>query len=467
LIASNAADGRRSAARTRAGRNTRAGCGRRRRRQAAALVAMAILLLTAGVALAETGDAPPSDTAVETTNEETTGEETTSEQTTDERETVSVDEAGEPDDVGDEGTEPTVGVIIGPGQTVHDIQAAGSLVVVEGTVEGNLTAAAVHVREGGIVTGHVTIDVYPHQHASLDLGGLGSGAVQVNGKVGGNIRAHSIILLSQADIGGNLYVEGPDLQINRGAQVGGRIEYIGDGSGTPFIVAPSNVVTSASVSETDALSRVNWRLASLERELDRLRTPWRLMGWGLAWLPCLLAIAGLGALVYAITPDLMRTAAENAAAGPIRCFLAGLLTLLAVGPAFAVMAVTIIGLPLIPLAGGALAYGTVAGGAAIGCWLGIRLWGLARDGERPPELYGLLLGTVVLAQLVWLPVLGWLALTLISVAGLGAVMLEWYPRLRAWWRRRRARNGNGGEGPDAPGVQGPAAETQQSRPTGG
>jgi cytoskeletal protein CcmA (bactofilin family) len=266
------------------------------------------------------------------------------------------------------------------GTVTGDVEAAGGTVHIAGTIEGNLRAAGGHVgiEEAGTVGG--TLEA-------------GAGSVAIAGTVEGNARigADSIVLAPTGHLGGDLEYDA-ELDRREGARVAGTVTRNPDLSIGGPIPQVADVVFSVYFFLVNLVvgaillllfPRFSRRL--VDRTVDRLGVT---------------GVAGLGALV----------------ATPIGLVL---------------VALTIIGLPL-ALAGLvgyglALWIGTIYGRYVLGAWL----LSLADVDNR---WLGLLVGLIVVAVAVRLPVVGGLVEVAVLVWGLGALAMGLY----AGYRRRRS-----------------------------
>ena len=106
---------------------------------------------------------------------------------------------------------------------------------------------------------------------------------------------------------------------------------------------------------------------------------------------------------------------------------AGTLAFVAVLPIAILLALSIIGIPLIVLEFAALFAGLWIGQAAVSLLIGRRLYELARPHTTPSPLGALIVGLVVVSAAEILPVVGWAVTALVWLVGLGAAVL-------AFWR---------------------------------
>lgn len=303
--------------------------------------------------------------------------------------------------------EKTPGVVLGGSYTLAaghtlrgDLVAVGASVLVESgaTLEGALTAVGGNTVVDGVVLGDVQA-----------FGGaltLGDGA-----RVTGDLRVHYAAFVPAA---------------------GGVVEGVVEDGAEPSVLfsLPSGLRAPA---ETAV------RVAAPRTSADGLL---RTLGLGM-----------LAALVMATLPKRVGRVRDEMARSPARAGLDGLLTLLVSAVLLALMAVTIIGIPL-ALLGGTLLYAAVLfGWIAVGDTVGSYLERAFHRTWSAPLRAGI--GTFALSLALWIlgvapPLAGLLGLLLALVA-LGAVRKT---RLGGRERTGRERNGRGPEKPEVPLPQG-------------
>lgn len=294
-------------------------------------------------------------------------------------------------------------VVVESGETVDGFTATAGVVVVRGTVDGDLEAAGgrVEVAEGGRVTGRLrasagvvaingTVEgnalgyggrVHVGESGVVERSlGAGAGLVRVDGEVGGDVTvgAREIVLGETATVGGDLNYDG-DLA-DEGGTVEGERRASSDVGIVPSVPIPGVVVSAY-------------------------------------WL---LATAALGAVLLAAFPRYSWAAANTITADTLSTFAAGLATVVAVPVALVLLAATVVGLPLAVVGAAgffAVAWvGSVLARYAIGAWL----LSLA---DREHRWAALGLGILLVAVLGRLPVVGLVVRAVVVVLGVGVVAL--------------------------------------------
>jgi len=149
---------------------------------------------------------------------------------------------------------------------------------------------------------------------------------------------------------------------------------------------------------------------------------------GFVWI-----IAGVFFLFYlfiaAIFPRPVQACVDNLNQRPATTFLMGLLTKLLVPLVVVILAITVIGLIVVPFLMAALFFAAVVGKVAVLEWLGLKLGRhFGKRFERP--LMAFLIGTILLTLLYMVPILGLLTYTIFSIWGLGCAVTATFSRTR-------------------------------------
>lgn len=333
----------------------------------------------------------------------------------------------------------------------EDLYAGAVRVVVEGTLEGDLVAfAAEEVVINGTVTGSVTA-LTPKVEVNGEIGDslrVAGNRLEVSGHVGGDVvaavvgagldpasRVDGDVLLwawdgeSLGGIGGDL--SGTQRHLELGGTIGGDVDVSVSSLSIVDDLSVTGDLGYRSPTEADGLDR-----ASVDGAVV-METPLppniRVRALGLLGRLLVVVILSLVALSVAYGwPQRTVAAIERVGDSPLRRWLAGALILLS--PVFAV-ALTGVVLGLAPAAvafpllavlvpvilailGIVFALALVAGAPAV-AWLGGALF-------KRLDLYGsILVGSLIVGVVWWLPLIGWLAPILVLPLGLGAWMATW------------------------------------------
>ncbi|MCR4401394.1 MAG: hypothetical protein NUW12_01230 [Firmicutes bacterium] len=304
---------------------------------------------------------------------------------------------------------------------------------------GPIHVAADEVVEGDVVSlgNRVTVD----GRVTGDAVSVGS-VVEVNGVVEGDAVSigSSVILGENARVGGDVSSVGGSVRRSPGAVVGGS-------------------TTSGAAPFRFNFRGMNW---------PRLLRPWRMSGAYLAfgWLARLVGALVLALVVVALWPD--HTAAVGAAVETRlgRAVLVGLVAWLLFVPGMILLAITIVGIPLIPI--WVLFYVAAAtlGHAAVAVVVGDRVGRLAR--ANMTILVRVIIGVLVLAALGLVPGINAVVFVLVAVIGLGAVLDTRFGTNRPWFGPRQAQQHGSSPSPQSggpmPPVGGAPAPTQPAQP---
>jgi uncharacterized RDD family membrane protein YckC len=145
------------------------------------------------------------------------------------------------------------------------------------------------------------------------------------------------------------------------------------------------------------------------------------------------AIAGVYFLLYLfialVFPRPVQACVDNLIQRPATTFLMGLLTKILAPVVVLILAVTGIGLIVVPFLWAALFFAAAVGKVAVLEWLGLKLGrNFGRGFEKP--LVAFLIGTVLLTLLYLVPILGLLAYMIFGIWGLGCAVTATFSRTR-------------------------------------
>lgn len=314
-------------------------------------------------------------------------------------------------------------IVVEEGETVEDdLSAVGGTVVVEGTVDGDLSAFGgnVVVGETGTVLGNVD---------------GAAGNVRIVGEVGGSVNVAA----------GSLFV-GPDAVIEGDLNAGaGSIDLAGTVDGDVEVGAETLVLRETAVIEGDLRygaeefvdegGTVEGSVVQTDAEFDPVPTPpgWVLTVYGF------LANFLLGAVLLLVFPAASVGIATRARSEPIYVGAIGLVVLVAVPIVLVLLVLTLIGIPLAIV--GAILFAlslwiaSVYGRFAVGTWL-------LSYTEVDNRWLALLVGLLAVGIVEQVPFFGALIAFLVLLLGLGALALV----ARGAYRHRRSRPATGMEG---------------------
>ena len=300
-------------------------------------------------------------------------------------------------------------IVVEDGETVsEDLTAYGGTVVVRGTVDGDLTAFAgnVIIEPGAEVTGSVEATAGNVRIA----GNVGGTATATGGNVfmtdtatvGGNFEAAAGTIVVAGSVAGNAELAGGSVTLASTASIDGNVEYA-TGEDGEFISEDPTV--GGSITQNEDLST-----GSSFEGPD--------IGAPIFGIYGFLVNVLVGGLLLLVLPGTSRRIADRVTKEPLRTGGIGLLAVIGVPIAAILIGITIVGLPVtiaVLIAYGlalwiATVYGRYAVGAAVLSYTAIE--------NRWAEL---LVGLVVVAALVRIPVIGGLFEFVVVLLGLGAM----------------------------------------------
>lgn len=265
--------------------------------------------------------------------------------------------------------------------------------------------AGTEVREAVVIFGDATIDGHVDQDVIVVLG-----------------KAH---LGSAAVVEGNLVVIGGTATIASGAQVGRDLVVIASAYDAPAGFSPGgqHIVIGANI--------FGGRLEAL--------VPWITRGllWGrliVPDLPWVWRIVGIVFLIYLVLNlifhEPIRACVRTFDDRPLTAFAVGLLVMLLTGPVCVLLAVSVVGLAVVPFVVAALFIGGIIGKIAVARWIGMGIIRQDSDESRPQSLRSFAIGFAVICFAYAIPVLGFITWTLMGVFGLGTAALTFISAYR-------------------------------------
>ncbi len=300
------------------------------------------------------------------------------------------------------------------GEISDDILAAGRDVAVHGAVEGDVRIAGANLttdaRIGGdfMAAGHTI--TFPTEAAVGGNVWVAGHDANLFGSIGGNVRAAARNIRLAGEVGGDVELAGERLTIASTARIAGDLTYR---SGDEATIEPGAEILGDVV-------------------FVRTGRPREWVGDALAGIAALgltfyLGLFLLGALHILILPDAAAGAAKRIGRNPWRALGLGFVIILAGPLAIALLAASIIGIPImiVLLACYVIApfIGLMVAAGALGR-LGARLIGRNTDISYWTRLAALAAGLLILTVVGFIPVIGPLAVILATAVGLGALVLH-------------------------------------------
>lgn len=274
--------------------------------------------------------------------------------------------------------------------------------------------------------------------------------------IGGNARVHGKVTDSIVAIGGDIDVSNEvgdsvvavlgNIHVKPGAKIKGDVVAVGG-----HIQADEGATIEGETNEVElgaiGLDKPEW----LRKWFAQCVVLARPLSPGVGWVWW---FAGMALLFYALVavavPRPVQACVNELTARPATTFLAGLLTPLVLPLVMLVLAITGIGLLVIPFLLAALVLGAILGKVAFLEWIGLRIGTQAGLKALQAPLLALLAGAAILALLYMVPVIGVAVFLIAGIWGLGVVVVA----AAAGWRRegpaKRVPPGGGVATPAAP-----------------
>jgi len=329
-----------------------------------------------------------------------------------------------------------------------DLVVAGRNVNVQKEIKGDLTAAGANVTMVGPVQGYVMAagsNVNINGAVGNDLWAAGA-SVNVNAPVTDNVRlaGNSIILQPQASVGRDAYLAGNSVEVlgrvernllvnatetRLSSEVGGSVR-----SRTGVLkVLPGAVIRGDLVVRSPTppeISQGAQVLGRVQYDQERGGRGWSLMNWLWQWLFMFLVLLILGSATIALSAWWTRRIADKITRQPGYALLAGLVGLILIPLICALLAITVIGIPLAIVLFALYCVALLLSGVFVSYLVGGWLLGRLKRPETSPYVR-LAAGALVVAFFASLPWVGWIVQFLVLIIGLGALILE----RRDYWRR--------------------------------
>ena len=253
------------------------------------------------------------------------------------------------------------------------------------------------------------------------------GSADIAGHVHGDVRVilGEARLASTAVIEGSLLVVGGSATVAEGAVLRRDLVIVGGGFDGPADFTPrgESVVIGA--------RSLGGRFAAV--------VPWFTRGllWGRPIVPDLMwvwGILGVCFLVYlalnVVLFESVGAGAQTLASKPMTTFITGLLVLLLIGPLCVLLAVSVVGIAVIPFVICALLIAGVIGRVAVTRWVGLSVMRQAEPDVPARSVIPFVVGFAVLCVAYMIPLLGIVAWTMVGVFGLGASTLAFVAAYR-------------------------------------
>jgi cytoskeletal protein CcmA (bactofilin family) len=290
-----------------------------------------------------------------------------------------------------------------------DLRAAGGDVSIESSIGGEVHAA------GGNIT--LTRTAQVAQGATLY-----GGNVVVDGKVAGSLKASAQKIVLNGEVGGDARLIGEQVELGPQARIAGALSYAAAGELKKAEGATIGGAVTRDERRTDKAMRERHREMHFE---------------GPGWIGSVFAFLGLlacAAVFLLVFPVFSAQAQEGVGTSPWLALAVGFGTLLGVPVLAVLLMITLLGIPL-----GIAVFALYPVLLLVGYVVGVLF--IARRAQRAmrpaaPESFAVRIGFFALALLLVmllsrLPFVGALVLFLVTLAGIGACVLELYRRRQA------------------------------------
>jgi cytoskeletal protein CcmA (bactofilin family) len=299
------------------------------------------------------------------------------------------------------------------GEVSGDVISAAETIDIEGTVRGSVFAAARAVTlsqaqvRGNLYTAGSEIDVAANSEINGNAIAAGNG-VTLAGNVGIDLMSFARDVTVRGNVQRNVTASGATVTVTPPARVGGNVTaYVGD---------PASV----SVTPGTVIGNVDTRVNAQFGEPEQPRSEYLTAGFYVRQIVRLGAAFVTGLILFWLFPGLQTVSLASGGAA-LRAAGSGLIAA-ATMPAVAVIAaVTVIGLPIAFIVGVLWLLGLYFAKTVVAQLIGRELF-KGRNGATPHYAATLLAGLVLVLIAVNMPWFGWLVSLVLTLVGLGMLV---------------------------------------------
>lgn len=324
------------------------------------------------------------------------------------------------------------------GTVAQDVQASGFDVDVEADTAGSVYAVGATVTLRGAVGQDLTAAAMTLRTAATAITSgnarLGGGVVTIGGAVTGALTAAGGEIVLDAPIGGDVVLQAANLSFGPAAKIGGTLRYWAPQA----VDIPASVIAPDRVTftQTDQFDMFGDMHQMMRDRGFPVRPGFATIVFG--FLLTLAFLIALGAVFLALLPGPVERLRQSLLAQPGHSLIAGFLGLSCRFGLVPVAAMTLIGLPLVPVVLLAIVVfwtlGYILSAYAVASRL-IPAFAAAADPTKSLRLLALATGVVALAVLNFIPYFGWIANVAMVLLGLGAISrLIGHRLMRTDWR---------------------------------
>ncbi|XDA97987.1 hypothetical protein AB1M95_18040 [Sulfitobacter sp. LCG007] len=318
------------------------------------------------------------------------------------------------------------------GSVAQDAHAAGFDVDVDATTGGDLYAMGFSVSLRGPVGGDVTASGFSVRVGSeAEIAGnarIAGGRVAIDGPVLGALAVAGGKVTLNSEVSGDVLLAGETLVFGPDARIGGTLTYS----------APARIEIPERVVSADRVTYQPYQRSEMMRDAREMWSDWEypVLPTFLSVLSGFLVTLGffvvIGALFLTLAPKQVRHLRRGIEAQPGMALLSGVIGLSMLFGLVPISALTIVGLPLVPIVLLATVVLWTLGyilGAYVLAMRVLRGLGAAENPEIWMRLLALVVGVTLVALLNFIPVLGWMANFALVLLGIGGMTTALFERL--------------------------------------
>jgi hypothetical protein len=299
--------------------------------------------------------------------------------------------------------------------TGADLYAMGFTVSLRGPVLGDVTASGMSVRTSktAVVSGNAR---------------LAGSTVIIDGPISGGLAAAAAEVILNAPVSGDVLITAEKITFGPDARIGGSLTY----SMPAKMDIPERVIGA---------DRVKFEVYQQPEMIRGAHQMWR--DWDYPGMPTFMSLFSgflvtlgfffvVGAVFLTLMPKPVQRLQRSIDARPGMSLLTGVIGLSILFGLAPITALTVVGLPLVPIVllatVGVWTLGYVLGAYALAMRV-MRSLGAAEDPSIMLRLLALIVGITLVALLNFIPFLGWMANFALVLAGIGAMTTALFERL--------------------------------------
>ncbi|NNE88193.1 MAG: hypothetical protein HKN27_08965 [Silicimonas sp.] len=289
--------------------------------------------------------------------------------------------------------------------TAQDLYAIGATVVLRGDVAQDMTVAGFSVRTESTAETKGNARLFGN-------------TLTIEGPVEGALMATGVDVILNAPIAGDARILAHTLSFGPNAKVGGTLTYAMERQiDVPERVAPAERVVFEKAEMKDAWDGFD----EMRREMPVLPT---FMSVFAGFIVSLLFFVVLGAVMLGFMPKRLEALRQSIALAPGRSILLGVIGLSMLFGLVPITALTIVGLPFVPIAILAIVVVWTLGYALAAYAVAMRIWaafGGEEDAGNVARLLVFAAAITFIALLNFIPFVGWVANYTLVLLGIGAI----------------------------------------------